>query len=196
MGVVLTDAAPGFQNVLDRRIDSGAARLVLEQCVQRAGHLQEGGEGVAPAAKTVRVGKGRERRARTGEAAGRQKLEVVERCRGLGQCVPRVGCQAIRQVWRRRGHDVGLGAHGGALVRPMDIEQMAGVAEGVLERNRRGGRIDLEREGGDPLPVVLSRVQAHHHQAALRRFLVAKVRKVLDLEPPRRVFAHGASSIS
>ena len=73
---------------------------------------------------------------------------------------------------------------------------MAGVAEGALERNRGGDRIDLEREGGDPLPVILSRMQAQHHQAPLCRLPVAKVRKVLDLEPPRRVFAHGASSIS
>ncbi len=152
MGVVLTDAAPGFQNVLDRRIDSGAARLVLEQCVQRAGHLQKGGEGVAAAARTVGVGERCECRARTGEAARRQELPVVERCRNLRQGVPGVLLRAIRQVGRRRGHDIRPRADGGVLVRPMDIEQMAGVAEGVLECNRGGDRIDLEREGGEGEP--------------------------------------------
>ena len=81
-------------------------------------------------------------------------------------------------------------------VAPMDVEQVAGVAEGVGEGDRRGGRIDAERDAPDPLPAVLARVQAEHHQAALRGLPVAELGEVLDQEAPWRVLAHGVSSIS
>lgn len=78
----------------------------------------------------------------------------------------------------------------------MDVEQVAFVAEGVLEGDRRGGRLYIERERMDTLPAVFPRAQAEHHQAAARGLPVTEVGEVLDQEPPRRVFAQGVSSIS
>ena len=164
--------------------------------MQPVAHLQQGREGIVAAPEPVGLGEGFERGARAGEAARRQELEVIERRCDLRQRVPGVLLHAVRQIGRRRGLDVRPRAHGGVLVRTMDVEEMADVAEGVRERDRRGGRIDLEGEGGDLLPAILPRLQAQHHQAALRGLLVAEVGKMLDQEPPRRVSAHGASSTS
>ena len=81
-------------------------------------------------------------------------------------------------------------------MRPVDIEEVAAVPEGVREGDRRGGRVDVEREGVERLAVVLARAQAEHHQAALGRLPVPEVRDVLDCEAPLRPPGHGASSIS
>ena len=81
-------------------------------------------------------------------------------------------------------------------MRPVDVEEVAAVAEGVREGDRRGGRIDVEREGVQRLAVVLARAQAEHHQAALGGLPVAEVGDVLDREAPLGPSGHGASEIS
>ena len=81
-------------------------------------------------------------------------------------------------------------------MRPMDVEEVAAVAEGVREGDRRGGRIDVEREGVQRLAVVLARAQAEHHQAALGDLPVLEVGDVLDREATPRSPGHGASAIS
>ena len=116
--------------------------------------------------------------------------------RGLLQRVPGVACHAIRQVGRRRGLDLGPRAHRGVPVRAVNVEQVAAVAEGVLEGDGRGRRLDAERERGDPLPAVLAGPEAQHHEAAPRSLLVVEFGEVLDQEPTRTVPAHGVSSIS
>ena len=121
---------------------------------------------------------------------------MLERCGEFRQRSPGVAAHTLRQVRRRRGFDLRPRLHGGVLVRPVDVEQVTGVAEGVLERDRRGGGVDVEGEVGDMLPAIRPRLQAQHHQAALRRFLVTEVREVLDQEPSRCVPAHGVSSLT
>ena len=81
-------------------------------------------------------------------------------------------------------------------MRPVDVEEVAAVAEGVREGDRRGRRIDVEREGLERLAVVLARAQVEHHQAALGGLPVAEVGNVLDREAPLRPLRHGASTIS
>ena len=81
-------------------------------------------------------------------------------------------------------------------MRPVDVEEVAAVAEGVREGDRRSVRVNVEREGVERLAVVLARAQAEHHQAALGGLPVAEVGDVLDREAPLSPPGHGASSIS
>ena len=84
--------------------------------------------------------------------------------------------------------------HHGTAMQPMHVEQVAAIAEGVLELGGGRERVDVQAEFQHALAAVVAGAQPQQHEAALGQFLVAVAGNVLDPVP---ALCHcGLSSIS
>ena len=73
--------------------------------------------------------------------------------------------------------------HHGTAMQPMHVEQVAAIAEGVLELGGGRERVDIQAEFQHPLAAVVARAQPQQHETALGQLLVAVTGNVLDPVP-------------
>ena len=88
---------------------------------------------------------------------------MADRERCVPQGFPGVGIQPSGQFGRIRRLDHGARVHAGLRVVAVDVEEVTGVAEGVVDGGGRGQGIHLDAEPHQPLVPVLDRPQPEQH---------------------------------
>ena len=180
MGEILADALPAFERDVDRRVDLGRARDVVEVLVDAVVELVQELQRVVAAGHVQVVGQLVEQGGGGGELGREEEFPVVALVDHVVEIGPGIGREEGRDADGGLDLDEGLGDDDELAVLAGDVEVMDGVGEVVAVGEGAAPRRDGQVEGEAALLRVRARVHARFHHGFGDGLVVQELGEVAD----------------